>query len=423
VGLRLESCSNVWIDQCYVHDVDGAGITANTKPTSHVYLTRNEVHGTANTGEGMYLGGNNGSANMSHSVIAQNYVHDTGGYQGDGIELKQGCYDNWIVDNLVHDTYYPCIIAYGTDGMPVNRIERNVVYNCWDNVMQVQGEAIVRNNLIMNGKHGFHSHDHQGLTRDLVFEHNTVINNGTAAYLASWYNRPGMVFANNVVYSGQEEAAIFNGGGAGGVVRAGNVHVGPVYGANPTLGFTPGNGLVDFEDVTWDGARRNALPSSTSALLGAADAAHAAALDLHRMTRVGSIESGAYQYGSWGQHYGTGLAGAGGVEPRVTVSSPSTLANPSFAMQLTGAPAFRPAILMLGGKALSVPVAGGYLLNSASFLSVQLTDAVGSAELDVAIPSTPTLSGASFFVQWAVVDGAAPQGVSQTDGLRLEIEP
>ena len=253
-----------------------------------------------------------------------------------GSSSKQGCFDNWIVDNLVHDTFYPCILAYGTYGQPVNHIERNVVFNCVDNVMQVQGEAIVRNNLIMNGKHGFHSHDHQDQTRDLVFEHNTIINDGTAAYLASWFNRPGMVFANNVVYSGSKEAAIFNGGGAGGVVRAGNVRFGPVYGANQNLGFTLGNGISDFEGASWDATLRNALPSATSAFLAAADTAHAAGDDLTRSKRGGAIEAGAFEYGSWGQHYGPDLAGSGGLAPRASVGS-AVRVGEAFTLELTKA--------------------------------------------------------------------------------------
>ena len=45
----------------------------------------------------------------------------------------------------------------------------------------LQGEAIVRNNLIMNGALvAFWSSDHQGTTSDLTVVHNTIVNNGRA---------------------------------------------------------------------------------------------------------------------------------------------------------------------------------------------------------------------------------------------------
>ena len=44
------------------------------------------------------------------------------------------------------------------------------------NVLQVQGEAIVRNNLLMAAQgSGFASTDHQGRTVHLAFMHNTII--------------------------------------------------------------------------------------------------------------------------------------------------------------------------------------------------------------------------------------------------------
>jgi hypothetical protein len=88
-------------------------------------------------------------------VIAQNHVYDTGGEQGDGIELKQGSWGNLIAENFVHDTHYPCILVYGTAGKPFNVVERNLCYGSGDAVLQVQGEAIVRNNVLANGATGF----------------------------------------------------------------------------------------------------------------------------------------------------------------------------------------------------------------------------------------------------------------------------
>jgi hypothetical protein len=292
IGLRLYDAANVWVDRCHVHHCAGAGITANAVNTDHLYLTRNEVDHTNGTAEGFYLGGNNGSVVMRDSIVALNLVHDTGGSQGDGIEVKQGSFNNWIVANLVHDCQYPCILLYGTGGNAPNIVERNVCYRSGDNVMQVQGEAIVRNNLLMAGSNnGFESHDHQGLSRDLTFVHNTIVNTGRGASLASWANRPNMVFANNVVYS-QSAASMQFGNGSAGVQLAGNVVRGSVSGAS--FGFVQGTGLADFVNVSWDGSRRNAHPQPGGVLIGSGNPAFAVPDDLTGAPRALPLDSGCY---------------------------------------------------------------------------------------------------------------------------------
>jgi hypothetical protein len=292
--VRLYHCENVWIDQCHIHHGGGVGITANSEDTRSLTLTRNHIHhpgGPGDTSEGLYLGGNNSAVRMSYSIVALNHVHDCGGTQGDGIELKQGSYNNWIVENHVHDTNYPGIIAYGTDGRGINLIERNTVYNSNDNVMQVQGEAIVRNNLLINGATAFHSHDHQGQTRNLRVVHNTLVNTGRATNLSSWNNRSGMLFVNNAVYS-QNGPSIHFPNGSAGVTVAGNVILGAVTGASS--GFLAGNGLSDFVNLRWDATNRDGAPSASSALIGRADPAHTVTQDIQGRTRSAPADAGAY---------------------------------------------------------------------------------------------------------------------------------
>ena len=112
-----------------------------------------------------------------------------------------------------------------------------------DNVLQVQGEAIIRSNLIVvNGANGFLSKDHQGETRDLTFVHNTVLNTGDAVRTNSWNDRPGMVFANNAIYSQSGTAVNFSGGSLG-VTVTGNVAYGPVSGYSGS-GFDVGHSFL-----------------------------------------------------------------------------------------------------------------------------------------------------------------------------------
>jgi hypothetical protein len=264
-GLRLGKCSDVWIDQCHIHHTGEVCLSANSADTSRLHLTRNHIHHGGGHAEGMYLGANNGQYIMSESVIAQNHIHDCRGDQGDGIEVKQGSWGNLIAENDIHDTNYPCITVYGTAGKPVNIIERNLCRRSNDNVLQVQGEAIVRNNIIIGGAGaGLASTDHQGKSINLQVLHNTIINSGHSFSGSSWNGRKGMILANNVLYSKDKNAINFPNGGNGAII-SGNI----VVGAGPKIGTSPGRGVQDFADVSWDALNFNAKPVADAPFLKA----------------------------------------------------------------------------------------------------------------------------------------------------------
>lgn len=257
-GLRLGRCREVWIDRCHIHHTGQVCLSANSADTSRLFLTRNHLHHGGGHGEGMYLGANNGEFIMSESVIALNHIHDCRGSQGDGIEVKQGSWGNLIAENDIHDTQYPCITVYGTAGKPVNIIERNLCRRSDDHTMQVQGEAIVRNNVLISAKgSGFASTDHQGKTVNLQVVHNTIINVGHAFSGGSWNGREGMLLANNVIYSRDQNALHFANGREG-VTITGNV----IVGHGPKEGTSPGRGLEDFVSLSWDGEKQDATPAA-----------------------------------------------------------------------------------------------------------------------------------------------------------------
>lgn len=87
-------------------------------------------------------------------------------------------------------------------------------------------------------------------------EHITIINTGRAFSGGSWNEREGMLLANNVLYSRDENAINFPNGGAG-VTITGNV----ILGAAPKQGTAPGRGLQDFVSVTWDGEKHDSTPA------------------------------------------------------------------------------------------------------------------------------------------------------------------
>ncbi len=283
-GVRLGKCEDVWIDQCHIHHNDGPNLTANSGNTRRLFLTSNHLHHGGGVAEGMYLGANNGDHIMSESVIALNHVHDCRGEQGDGIEVKQGSWGNLIAENHIHDTNYPCITVYGTAGKPVNIIERNLCYNSGDNVMQVQGEAIVRNNVLINGAGaGFASTDHQGKTLNLQVIHNTILNTAHAFRGGSWNGREGMVLANNILYSLDANALLYANGNAG-VISTGNV----VFGDGPKDGCVKGRGFEDFPGVSLDGSKHDATPAS-DARFENADAKYLLPTDFNGKPRTQNI--------------------------------------------------------------------------------------------------------------------------------------
>ncbi len=257
-GMRLGRCSQVWIDQCHIHHTGEVCLSANSADTNHLHLTRNHIHDGGGHAEGMYLGANNGVHIMSESIIALNHIHDCRGDQGDGIEVKQGSWGNLIAENHVHDTNYPCITVYGTAGKPVNIIERNLCYRSADHTMQVQGEALVRNNVLISAAgSGFTSTDHQGKTLNLHVIHNTIVNANHAFSGGSWNAREGMILANNILYSRDANALHFASGKEE-VTIAGNI----VLGNGPKDGCTKGRGLEDFAKLTWDAVEHNATPTT-----------------------------------------------------------------------------------------------------------------------------------------------------------------
>lgn len=247
-GVRLGAGRDVWFHRCHIHHTAGVCLSANSEDTQRIYFTNNTIHHPGGTAEGMYLGGNDGSVVMSESVIAGNHVYECRGSQGDGIELKQGSWGNRIAMNVVHDCNYPCITVYGTAGKRQNVIERNLCLRSQDAAMQVQGEAIVRNNILISGGNGgFVSTDHQGKTTNLQVIHNTIINTGHAFRGGSWNDRSGMVLANNVIYSRDQNALHFPNGAAN-VHITGNLLLGHGHKHNSKLG----KGIQDFVRLSWD---------------------------------------------------------------------------------------------------------------------------------------------------------------------------
>jgi hypothetical protein len=225
-------------------------------------------------------------------VIEGNWIHDTmSASQGDGIEIKRGSHSNIIRDNVIHDTHYPCILLYGTEGNPRNLVEGNVMWNCGDSGIQAAADAVIRNNLILDSpENGFNSQKHQGvLPQDLDFVHNTVVGGSPCIRLDHWSKRRGMVFANNAVYC-RENAFVVS--GLESVTISGNVFV-PATKDFPSSGYTSGrSAALDFVSLVG----KNMYPAIDSPLLKAGDSLYSVPADFNGTARTGSPDAGAYAW-------------------------------------------------------------------------------------------------------------------------------
>ena len=263
----------ITLENLHIHHIGGVAITANYPGEIYEALTfrRNHIHHTGGHGEAFYLGSNNkpdGSNNgyLFNSIIENNYIHDLKGgtvSQGDGIELKDGSYGNIIRDNVIHDTNYPGIIVYDTDGKAPNVIERNVIWNTGDHGIQAAADATIRNNLIFDTKgDGIHCRNHQSaVVGNLTIVHNTILSKSSLRVIAPEKFGGTLLIANNAF---------------GGALRI------------------PEDSMITRSGNVRETTER--YPSANSTCIGAADPNHQTTDDFNHTSRAGSNDSGAFRY-------------------------------------------------------------------------------------------------------------------------------
>ncbi|MBL8199384.1 MAG: right-handed parallel beta-helix repeat-containing protein [Chromatiales bacterium] len=411
--------SYITLEDLEIHDIL-VGINFRSS-MHHITARRNQIYNTADTGEGMYVGCHDGSCAVSESLIEGNWIHHTANSdQGDGIEIKKGSHSNVIRDNVIHDTFYPCIILYGTQGNPPNIVERNVMWNCADAGIQVAADAVVRNNIIIPGDGGgLSSQSSNGVSpANLSIVNNTFIGGSPCLRMNGWAGRPGMVFANNAVYCPTAEFVI---GSLSGVTVTGNV-VDQVPSGFPAGSYTTGRSQAqDFLNP----AARNFYPTATAPLLGAGNAVQQPVDDFNGTPRQGTADAGAYlrtTAGNPGWAVGPGFKGeaAAPAAPAVSlVASPASVAWQGSAQlnwSTTGAQSCTAQGGWSGSRNLSGSQSTGALAASTSYtlICTNATGQTGSASATVQVaapPPVPTLtfsaasgtvtSGGSTVLTWA----------------------
>lgn len=318
-GVRLIRSSFITIEDCEIYATGDVALSANTGTGTFegLQILRNHIHHTNGHGEGIYLGCHDDTCRVANSIIEANYVHHTNGpsvTQGDGIEIKKGSYGNTVRNNVVHDTRYPAILLYGTNGNGArNIVEGNVMWNVQDNTMQVAADAEIRNNIIL-GNVAMQPH-HGVLPGNILFVHNTVISPTNAIKLYQVSDQ--IIIANNALYAPQGFAVRVVNGDFDQVRMSGNAGTGQL--SNVSGGFRasadPGR---DFINARAPGAPPVDLyPTPGSILIGAADPRYAAAIDFNGTRRSGTPVAGAYHF-SPGGNPGWAIA----AEPKRLVSRP-----------------------------------------------------------------------------------------------------
>jgi parallel beta-helix repeat protein len=321
-GIRLRRsgqhpCKFVTLEGLHIHHVGGPAVTANNPGNAYEGLVfrGNHIHHTSVHAEGFYLGVNNKADGSTagyifDSIIEGNYIHDLKGpnvLQGDGIEIKDGSHNNIVRDNVIHDTNYPGILVYGTDGKAPNIVERNVIWNSGDNGIQAAAEAVIRNNIVFNsGGDGIYSRAHQSArVGHLQITHNTVVSNragGAALRVALPEQRQvtgPVLIANNGLYAFESGFALRLPAAevaARRITVAGNVGSGPAEGLPRRVALTvwnpQGQLARDLDEAKY--------PRRGSALLGAADARFVDDDDFNGTARRNSRDAGAYLFNDRG---------------------------------------------------------------------------------------------------------------------------
>lgn len=260
---------HITLEDNEIHDID-VGINFRSS-MAYIVVRRNQIHHTDGTGEGMYVGCNDAACEVSNSIIENNLIHHTNGSQGDGIEIKYGSWGNIIRDNVIHDTPYPCILAYGVTDPHVdhpNIIEGNAVWDCPQSI-DVIADAVVRNNIVI-GSLETQSHAQVPVMRNVTIVNNTVLGEMP---LRGWGgDAQTLSVANNVIYGGSITHA----------------PAGANYSSN--LAYGSGTSGIFVEPVS-----DNYWPESDSPLLGAADSTYVPATDFNGTPRTAPFDVGAYE--------------------------------------------------------------------------------------------------------------------------------
>ncbi|QDU69547.1 right-handed parallel beta-helix repeat-containing protein [Engelhardtia mirabilis] len=319
MGDILRPAHHVTIRGCHIHHTHNTALSANFRGEVYdsIDIIENEIHHAGRWGESIYLGNYDGSVTqgiVKNSRVVRNYLHDNvwenswyqdpAGpyYHGTAIQLKDGCYNNLIAQNVMHYTFYPAVLVsgaksvFGDETAPDwgrNVIERNVVWqiskvpgDLTGQGMQVAADAIVRGNIVY-APQPFYTSDHQTLCGDLEIVGNTFIGSTDllidTLQIASVPSFPILV-ANNALYRGPNYPVAITGPGS----------------VSSLVTITGNVTILDLAAALADAPALDFFPVAGSPLIGAANLLHALDVDFNGTVMGGDATVGAYAYDAAG---------------------------------------------------------------------------------------------------------------------------
>jgi len=299
---------HIVLEDLYIHHIGGGGINLSGIYEMYNLTVRNcEIAFTGGNGEGFYWGGHGKywQPQVHDSLIENCYIHDLGGNQGDGIELKHGCYNNIIQDNvIIAQRGYPGITIWGTyknDPAYNNIVRRNLVIASTDAAIHVTAETNIENNIVVNSiSNGIYTRlrDYDGRQQYMRIVNNTIYNaGGDALELRNWDLGPDLLCANNAIYqSSSSKSAVYAPQGVSAATIANNIYYGMSNVSHPGFILGPPPASVFINASTALGVM-DLYPKFGSVLIGAGDGTYAPsdAFDTFSRPVPGAVEVGAYE--------------------------------------------------------------------------------------------------------------------------------
>ncbi|MFC1582828.1 right-handed parallel beta-helix repeat-containing protein, partial [Planctomycetota bacterium] len=238
IKFNTGTSSYIIIEDCYIHNIDGVGISSQADLTSFVTVKNCRI--TYSPTCGFYLGSEDGTNIVHDWLITNCYIAYCGGVPdsryGYGIEIKKNSYANIIEDSVWHHvagTSRAGIAVYSTGKGSTDRniVRRNAVWNVPRNGSVADGtpgiwsnaEALIENNIVFDSGRGFHCNekDANPIT-NLTVRNNTFYNAHSDGLLGG--TGSGNTAANNAAYAcgtnidlktGWIDISNFSGTGAG----------------------------------------------------------------------------------------------------------------------------------------------------------------------------------------------------------------
>lgn len=295
---------HVVLNGLHIHDVTGVGINSKADQASFLDISRCHIHDTDATGEGIYLGCHPGDCWVYDTVVRGNWVHDTHGDQGDGIEIKRGSYRTIIEDNVVYRTAgYPGITLYRSDRGTVednNIVRRNVVWQAVEGIF-ASAETTIENNVVFDCTYCINTRNYGDWgVSDLIVRNNTVFSCGSIGLiLDNWDVGTGrMVARNNAIFQeNMTDLAIDADDGIGVATIEGNRHHGVSEVAGSTAGLSPAS---EFASASVTPGVVDLYPAPGASLIDTGAADPEVGEDFNRSPRPSGASApdvGAYEVG------------------------------------------------------------------------------------------------------------------------------